>query len=187
MTAIENDAQVTQPADDVAAEVKNPTYLDLVKATWKLAYDLSAWGRRKIFCVDGVNEYLRHFSLPELKPLDGNMELADTYLEAWHAYQTWNATGEADPADDRDARERLGRRIRTHLRREQPKSIATMNEWLTELGLELLEPPAPPRHAGMYRITHNATTEVNSARIAQALNAQFPGLNVEVSYDRRLA
>ncbi len=164
-------------------EVKNPTYLDLVKATWKLGYDLSSWGERDVFCVDGVNGYLRNFGLPDLREVDGNMEIADSYLEAWHRFQTWNPTG-FDPANDEVDRNRLARAIHTYLRREQPKPIEVMNEWLAELGLEAF---APPRHVGRYDVSHAQTNEVTSARIQEALRREFENLNVQVTYVGRIA
>lgn len=183
--SIQSNDDATEPTAPVV-EVKNPTYLDLVKATWKLGYDLSGWGDQDIFCVDGVNGYLRNFGLPTLVHVDGNMELADKYLEAWHAFETWNVTGELDEADDQENRARLSRSIRAYLRREEPKPIEMMNEWLTQLGLETFAPPPPPRHVGAYHVEHNADATVNSAMIVRAMNAMYPEANVSVSYDHRV-
>jgi hypothetical protein len=197
VTTTENDVQGTEQAEDAngttetteapAAEAKNPTHLDLVKAVWKLGYDLSGWGERDLFCVDGVNGYLRHLGLPELREVDGNMEVADSYLDAWHAYHTWTATGEVDPTDDQYQRNYLARSLRAYLRREQPKPIETMNEWLVELGIEPFAPPAPPRHAGRYDVSYTESREVNSARIQEALRREFGNLDLRVTYVGRIA
>lgn len=189
MTAIENTENAQMMGDlaestEPVAEVKNATYLELAKATWKLAYDL-VWGDRSIFCMEGTNDYLRAFGLPELKPLDGNMELADSYLDAWNAYTNWTPT-DRDPANDQAMRAQLARTIRTYLRRQEPKPIETMNEWLTELGVETFEPPAPPRHIGVYHIEHAPDVTINSALITRALNEVVPNARVSVSYDRRV-
>lgn len=183
--SIQSNDDATEPIAPVA-EVKNPTYLDLVKATWKLGYDLSGWGEQDIFCVDGVNGYLRNFGLPELKHVDGNFELADQYLEAWFNWTTWNTAGELTEADDRENRARLARSVRAYLRREEPKPIEVMNEWLVELGLEPFTPPAPPKHTGAYHVSHNANATVNSAMIVQAMQAMFPDAGIEVRYDHRV-
>lgn len=188
VTTTENDVQATaESTEPTTAEVKNPTYLDLVKATWKLGYRLSSWGDDELFCVDGVNGYLRHFDLPELVEVDDNMEAADKYLEAWHAFKTWTPTGEVDPVDDQSARERLARSIRVYLQRERPKSRETMNEWLTELGVETFAPPAPPRHVGRYDLSYTESREVNSARIQEVLGREFGDLDLRVSYVGRIA
>lgn len=201
MTTTENERDVenvvsTNGTPEVAEAsvptVKYPTYLDLVKAVWKLGYDLSGWGDRDVFCVDGVNGYLRHFGLPNLVEVDGNMELADEYLEAWHKFTTWNTSGTFTEADDQEMRARLARSVRAYLRREEPKPRETLNEWLTELGLEAFAPPAPPRHIGRYDVSYNASNNVTSARIQEALRLAFgeradQDLDVRVSYVGRIA
>lgn len=183
--SIQANDDATEPTTPVA-EVKNSTHLDLIKATWKLAYDLSGWGEQDIFCVDGVNGYLRNFGLPELVHVDGNMELADQYLEAWYKWETWNVAGVVNFDDDQENRARLARSIRAYLRREEPKPVNVMNNWLIELGLETFEPPAPPKHTGAYHVTHNANATVNSAMIVQAMQAMFPDAGIEVRYDHRV-
>lgn len=187
-TEITENAEVTEDSIETAQPTapRNATYLELAQATWKLGYRLSSWGDDDLFCVDGVNGYLRHFDLPELREVDGNWDAADSYVKVWHDFRTWTATGEVDPADDQDRRERLARSIRAYLQREQPKSRETMNEWLTELGVETIAPPAPRRHIGRYTIGYTESTEVNSARIQAALSREFPELSIRVSYDGRL-
>lgn len=184
--ATPNGTEPTPEVESTEPAVKYPTYLQLAKAVWKLAYDLSPYGERDTFCVDGVNGYLAHFDLPKLVEVEDNVELMDSYVDAWFRFKYWTATGEFDPVDDESLRSSLARRVRTYLGREEPKPRATMNEWLTELGLETFAPPAPPRHVGSYHVTYDASTEVNSERIAEALRQQFPTLNVQVAYERRV-
>lgn len=163
-------------------EVRNATYLELAKATWKLAYRLAYTDN--VFCAEGTNEYLRAFNLPELVHAEGNEELKDKYLDAWHNFTNWTTLGnDVDPEHDAHMRQQLARRIRTRLQREEPKPVATMNQWLTELGLD---PFAPPRHVGSYHIEHAPNATVNSERIARALNAMFPEVEATVSYRRRV-
>lgn len=184
MTAVDN-PETTESAETPATE-KNPTYFDLARAVWLLAYDLSPFGERDVFCVDGVDTWLRALDLPELMDDD---ERADDYLRAWFNWKNWAiaASGEISPEDDATLRANLARAVRTRLEREEPKPRATMNGWLQELGLEPLEAPRPPRHIGRYRIGYEASTEVNSAAIVEALREKFPTLNVEVTYDGRIA
>lgn len=188
MTTTEDNVQTNEPVEadaptEAVAEVKNPTYLDLAKATWKLAYDLSPYGDRDTFCSAGINEYLDYFDLPKLVELDGNTELADKYIETWHAFKTWNATG-ADPADDQFFRNHLARAVRAKLQRDEPKPRDVMNGWLAELGLETF---TPPRHEGRYNVSYTATTEVNSARMQEALRREFPNIDLRVTYTGRVA
>lgn len=173
----------TEAAETPAPTVKHPTYLDLAKAVWKLGYRLSSWGSDDVFCVAGVNNYLRHFDLPELVEIEGNLELADNYLNAWYAFKTWNVAGELTEVDDQDMRASLARSVRAYLQRQEPKPRETMNEWLADLGLDAF---TPPRHIGAYHVSHPANVTVNSAMIAQALNAMYPDVQAEVSYDHRV-
>lgn len=166
---------------------QNPTYFDLVKATWFLALDLSSWGEQGVFCVNGVNEYLRAFGLPELIELDGNDETAENYLRAWYNWENWSVPGESSDSDDYVKRTTLARRIRTKLRRDEPKSRELMNEWLVKLGLDPLAPPPPPRHTGRYDVSYIESNQVTSARIQEALRQTLENLDVRVTYVGRIA
>lgn len=128
---------------------------------------------------------MSYFGLPELVHVDGNEELKDKYLTAWFDFTHFTTTTWTED-DDRHARTNLARRIRRRLEQNEPKSRATMNAWLTELGIEGFAPPAPPRHEGRYNVSYNASTEVNSARIREALATVFPTLDVQVSYNGRV-
>lgn len=187
MTAVtENTENVATPngVEPTEPVVKYPTYLQLAKAVWHLAYRLAYV--EDAFCSDGANEYLSAFGLPALVPTDDNEELKDRYLEAWFGFTHFTATPWTEQDDARE-RARLVTRLRRKLQRDEPKSVTTMNEWLTELGLETFAPPAPPRHAGNYNVSYDASTEVNSARLAEALRERFPTLNVQVSYQGRVS
>lgn len=192
MTAIENDVDVdvnpteadgngTTEAAAEAPAVRYPTYRELAFATWKLAYQLAYVEDQ--FCSDGANEYLAHFGLPALTRVDGNEELKNSYLTAWYNFKHWAPTGELTEVDDANSRTRLARAIRRQLESREPKSRATMNGWLTELGLELFQ---EPNHIGRYNVEHRASATVNSEMITRALNAMFPEVNARVSYDRRV-
>lgn len=195
MTALENEPRVDEltEAENGTTEtaeptVKNPTYRDLAFAAWKLAYRLAF--DDNVFCREGTDEYLEYFGLPKLVYVDGNDELKDNYLRTWLAFSNWQVTGDLSEAEDQAARGRLARVIRRYLDLQEPKPRETMSEWLVELGIEPFTPPAPPapvRHTGRYRVTHNATTEVNSARIVRALQREFPSLDVAVEYDGRVS
>lgn len=166
---------------------KNATYFDLVKATWLLARDLSSWGERDVFCVNGINEYLRAFDLPELIELNGNDEIVENYLRAWYNWKTWSVVGELSDQDDYVLRTALARRIRVKLQRDEPKSRETMNEWLAELGLDAFAPPPPPRHTGRYDVSYTESNQVTSARIQEALRQTLENLDVRVTYVGRIA
>jgi len=159
-----------------APTVVNATYKDLAFATWKLTYHLCY--DEDAFCADGANEYLRRFNLPELVHVDGNHELMDKYLNAWYSFTHWNV---ADETDNTWMRDRLARTIRADLQRNEPKSRATMNQWLTELGIEEIPEPRPEHRHARYRVSTRG--DVNSAMIAEALNAKYPELDVQVAYE----
>lgn len=185
MTAVEETTENTNAADATEeaqpAAPKYPTYRELVGAVWKLAYSYSQYGdRRNVYdwCASGVNEFLRKFNLPELVQVDSE-ELKDSYLDAWFQFTNWRAT-EWTEADDAAARGNLARAVRTILAREEPKSRAVMNEWLTELGLEPLK---PPRSFGVYKVGTRST--INSEMIMKAVNSMFPEADIEVSYTGR--
>lgn len=193
MTTTENEAQVDETTEaangiteDAAAApaVKYPTYRELVFAAWKLAYRLCY--NDDAFCSEGANTFLRTVGLPELVHVDGNEELKDGYLSAWFGFQHWSTLGQLTDQDDYRLRTRLANSIRRRLERDEPKSRETMNEWLVELGLEPIAPPPPPRHAGWYEISYIESTAVNSARVADALRREFPELDVQVAYQRRI-
>lgn len=140
LTEVDPGSNGTAESTEVGGEeTSNTRYLDLVKATWLLAYDLSSWGDQDLFCVDGTNEWLRAFGLPELVETDGNAEIAENYVTAWFNWQNWNVASELTEADDRAWYEALARRIRTKLLRDEPKPRDTMNGWLAQLGLETLD------------------------------------------------
>lgn len=184
MTAIDENTEATETTDVTETQpaepaVKYPTYRELAFATWKLAYRLAY--REDAFCTDGANEYLERMALPRLEYVANDVALQDKYLEAWFNFTNFRATSWTDEEDAR-ARANLARRVRRELERGEPKSRETMNGWLTELGLEPFAPPAPPRHTGRYDVSYDESTEVNSARIQEALRALFPTLNVEVGY-----
>lgn len=186
MTAVEENTENTTAAEateEVQPEApKYPTYRELLGAVWKMAYRYSEYGnQRNVYdwCASGVNDFLRKFGLPELVNVDNNEELQDSYLDAWFQFTNWRAT-EWTEADDAMARDRLVRGVRSVLAREEPKPRATMNEWLTELGLEPLK---PPRTFLTYRV--GTRSEVNSEMIAKAVNAMFPETELEVSYQGR--
>lgn len=186
MTAVEETTENTNVADateEAQPEApKYPTYRELAGAVWKLAYSYSQYGdRRNVYdwCASGVNEFLRKFNLPELVNTEDNEALQDSYLDAWVQFSNWRAT-EWTEADDTAARDNLARAVRTILAREEPKSRAVMNEWLTELGLEPLK---PPRTFLTYRV--GTRSEVNSEMIAKAVNTMFPEADIEVSYQGR--
>lgn len=185
MTAVEETTENTNAADATEeaqpATPKYPTYRELVGAVWKMAYRYSEYGaQRNVYdwCASGVNEFLRKFNLPELVRVDSE-ELKDSYLDAWVQFTNWRVTEWTD-ADDAEAREKLARGVRAVLAREEPKSRAVMNEWLTELGLEPLK---PPRTFLTYRV--GTRSQVNSEMITKAVNAMFPEADVEVSYQGR--
>lgn len=179
MTAVED------TTENIVAEttVKYPTYRELAGAVWKLAYKLCF--DEDAFCSDGANEYLERFGLPKLVYTEGNEELKDKYLEAWFNYTRFTVTEWTEQEDAR-ARAALATTVRRDLERNEPKSRATMSAWMDELGLESFAPPAPPRHEGRYNVSYNASTEVNSAVIRNALRAVFPTLDVQVSYAGRI-
>lgn len=169
-------------------EVKYPTFAELAKATWKLAFDLSSRGDEdtsRDFCVGGTNEFLETLELPSLGDVE-NLEHADEYLNAWLKFKHWRPTGELSPEDDQWYRNRLVQRLRHSLRNREPASRDIMNTWLVELGLEPIAPPPPPRHVGTYQVEYNASTVVNSAKIQEALRAVLPELNVQVTYTGRI-
>jgi hypothetical protein len=192
VTTTEDNVQVTEAAAtdptsngttenaEAPAAVKYPTFRELAFAAWKLTYRLAY--KEDQFCVEGANEYLRAFHLPELTNVDGNEELMNSYLDAWYNFTHWHATALTE-ADDNYLRRQLARAITTRLRRNEPKSRATMNSWLEELGLELIP---EPRHIGEYHVSHSANARVTSAMITQAFNAMFPEAQIEVSYNRRV-
>lgn len=195
MTTTENDTQVGDTPESLngtveptAPAVKYPTYLELAKATWKLAYDLSPYGEQDMFCEDGVDSFLRALGLPALVEIDGNNGLADEYVTAWYNWQNWRSTGTLADQEDYALRSDLVRRLRAKLQHDEPKSLDVMNGWLTELGLETFAIPVR-RHVGRYDVAYNASNEVNSARIQTALRTIFadPDLNVVVNYVGRIA
>lgn len=185
MTAVEENTENTTAAEateEAQPEApKYPTYRELVGAVWKLAYSYSQYGdRRNVYdwCASGVNEFLRKFNLPELVQVDSE-ELKDSYLDAWFQFTNWRATEWTD-VDDAEARERLVRAVRSILAREEPRSRADMNEWLTELGLEPLK---PPRSFGTYKV--GTRTTITSEMITKAIIAMYPETDIEVSYTGR--
>lgn len=183
MTATEETTENVVAETTEAAAVKYPTYRELAGAVWKLAYKLCF--DEDAFCSDGTNEYLRRFGLPELVHVDGNEELKDKYLDAWFNYTHFTTTTWTEQ-DDAYARANLARTVRDDLERNEPKSRATMSAWLNELGLESFAPPAPPRHIGRYDVSYNASNQVNSAVIRNALRSALADLDVQVSYVGRI-
>lgn len=170
--------------------VKYPTYVELAKATWKLAFALSTRGEdedvSRDHCVDGTSSFLERLELPRLGDVR-SLEQADRYLDAWLGFTHYREAGELSPEDDVWLRNRLVTRLRETLRSAEPASRDVMSRWLVELGVEPFAPPAPRRHTGAYHVSYNATTEVNSARIAEALRREFPNLSVQVTYTGRVA
>jgi hypothetical protein len=198
VTTTENDTQVGDAPESLNGTVetteptvKNPTYLELATAVWKLGYELSSYGGDDMFCVDGVNGFLRAFDLPELVEDDTD---ADNYIAAWFGWKYWADLDDAKqlaPSMDAALRGDLVRRVRVKLQEDKPKSRDVMNGWLVDLGLEEFAPPAPPRHTGRYDVEYNASTEVNSARIQEALRLAFgeragQDLNIRVNYVGRV-
>lgn len=197
MTATEETLEVQDSGENgtpetteaAAPEVKYPTFATLAKATWKLAFNLSSRGDEDVsrdHCVSGTSSFLERLELPGIGDIE-SLERADSYLDAWLGFKHWRATGELSPEDDEWLRSRLVNRLRNTLRSEEPASRDVMNGWLAELGVEPFAPPAPPRHTGSYHVSYNASTEVNSAKIQEALNATFPELSVQVTYTGRVA
>lgn len=191
VTTTENElvpADAAIEASETPAEtpaVKYPTYVELAKATWKLAFRLSSRGDEdtsRDYCVGGTNEYLEALELPSLGNVE-ELEQADGYLDAWLKFTHWRATGELSPVDDRWLRNRLVTRMRNTLQRKEPADRDVMNGWLAELGLE---PFPAPQHTGRYDVSHSANATVNSELITRALNALIPDANVRVSYVGRI-
>lgn len=174
-----------ETTESTAPEVKYPTYVELAKATWKLAFNLSSRGDEdtsRDYCVSGTNEFLELLELPSIGDVE-DIEQADGYLDAWLKFKHWRATGELSPEDDAWLRTRLAGRVRNVLKNREPAGVDVMNQWLAELGLEQI---VPPKHIGRYNVAHNANTTVNSAMIQEALVAAFPDAGFEVSYYARV-
>lgn len=187
MTVTENGVEATSVAGVEPTPAPEPTYFDLVKSVWLLAWDLSPYGEQDTFCEDGVNQFLADLGLPKLIE---DADQAESYLRAWFGWQAWNhsAAGEISPEDNAGLRSDLAGRLRRKLEHDEPKSRETMNGWLTQLGLDGITPPPPVRHTGRYDVSFNASNRVNSALIQEAVRAALgEDLDVRVTYVGRIA
>lgn len=180
MTTIETTDTTENTAAEAPAEptVKYPTYAELARAAWKLAFTLSERGKGS-FCVSGTNDYLRALDLPDLAPtsVGENEEQADSYFAAWLQFKYWRPDGQLTEEDSAHMRTTLVRNIRVRLERGEPARRNVMNEWLRELGLEELK---PPRNFSTYRI--GVRSELTVRQMQDAINAAFPQADVEVNY-----
>lgn len=191
MTTIENTeaTESSESTENVAVAetpteptVKYPTYAELVRATWKLAFEMSSRGDSESFdyCVAGTNEFLTAFELPTLGDVE-DLERADDYVDAWLRFKHWRATGELSPEDDAALRSVLERTIRATLAHKEPSSREVMNEWLRDLGLTEIKPPRRRRGYDIgVRLPNNEYLRANVIR--DVLNAAMPGIDAEVTY-----
>jgi hypothetical protein len=170
VTAITESTENTENAEEPTPP-KYATYRELALATWKLAYTLSDNGGGSR-CVPGVNEYLNHFGLPDLH---GSMD--ERYFDAWFQFKNWDVEGDLTPEQDAEKRDRLARSIRVYLQRREPDTVAVMNGWLTELGLD---PFPKPQISSTFQIRHRGErSEMDVTKIREALQLLYPNHDID--------
>jgi hypothetical protein len=189
LTTIENtEATETANTSEATVEqtVKYPTYAELAKATWMLAFRMSECSGAEDtlgFCVSGTNEFLDAFDLPRLGQISrDNLEQVDDYVDAWLKFKYWQSGGELSPEEDVNARDVLSRTITATLARREPASRTKMNEWLRELGLDELKAPRRRRAYEIHARPFDGQDYLTVEQLRDAINAAHPGADVRVEY-----